>query len=258
MGRVRSNVEWRRNRPLKSHMTDIALDLHVHTTIGASDSQLDPDDLARIAIELGMTGMSLTEHDRVWDRHMLDAYRSRHGDLFVAAGMEVSTDLGHILAYGLPHYVSGIRRAGELRRVADNFGAFLVVAHPFRHWFDPVTFRRQGKEPPEMIASKLAGLPVLQLVDGIEVLNGANTERENRFALEMANYLGKPGTGGSDAHSTSGIGIYTTVFETSLESTEMMVSEMRAGRFHAARGLPDGRLRPFTLEEQPDARQAAD
>ena len=40
-----------------------ALDMHVHTTAGASDSQLDPDDLASVALGLGMSGMALTEHD---------------------------------------------------------------------------------------------------------------------------------------------------------------------------------------------------
>jgi predicted metal-dependent phosphoesterase TrpH len=239
-------------------MTQFALDMHVHTTYGASDSQLDPDDLGQIVLNLGMGGMTLTEHDRVWERHALDTYTKRHNDLFVAAGMEVSTDLGHILTYGLPHYVSGIRRATELRRVADEYGAYLVVAHPFRHWFDPVTFRRQGKEPPEMSIPKLSDLPVLQLVDGIEVLNGANTDRENRFALEMANFLGKPGTGGSDAHSTSGIGIYSTVFERPLESRDALVAELRAGRFFAAHGLRNGSLRRFSLHEPINAEQAAD
>jgi PHP-associated len=238
-------------------MTYFALDMHVHTTYGASDSQLDPHDLAGVALDLGMAGMTLTEHDRVWEHHRIESYRQQYETLFVGAGMEVSTDLGHILTYGLPHYVAGIRRAAELRRVADEFGAFLVVAHPFRHWFDPVTFRRFGKEPPEMIPSRMAELPVMQLVDGIEVLNGANTERENRFALEVSNYLGKPGTGGSDAHSRSGIGIYTTIFERAPASTAEMVHEMHAGRFHAARGLPDGRLRPFTLDDSQEPAEPA-
>lgn len=230
-------------------MVATVVDMHIHTTNGASDSQLDPEDLAQIAVTIGLTGISLTEHDRVWERHLLDGYRARHPALFAAAGMEVSTDLGHILAYGLPHYVSGIRRAQELRRVADEFGAFLVVAHPFRHWYDPVMHRRTGAEPPEMIASKLAARPVFQLVDGVEVLNGANTERENRIALEVAIHLGKPGTGGSDAHSSSGIGIFATVFDRSIETTAELVAEMRAGRFHAARGLPEGNLRPFSLDQ---------
>jgi predicted metal-dependent phosphoesterase TrpH len=201
--------------------------------------------------------MALTEHDRVWERHALAEFVGRHRHLFIASGMEVSTDLGHILAYGLPHYISGIRRATELRRVAYQYGAFLVAAHPFRHWFDPVTFRRRGQDPPEMTVEKLADLPLLQLVDGLEVLNGANTERENRFALDMATYLGKPGTGGSDAHSTSGIAIYTTVFERTLESPSALVDELKAGRFHAAQRLASGELRRFS-PELAGGEQAAD
>jgi predicted metal-dependent phosphoesterase TrpH len=238
-------------------MTAVALDLHIHTTYGASDSQLHPEDLARIATSLDIAGVTLTEHDRVWERHALAEFGQRHSHLFISSGMEVSTDLGHILAYGLPQYVPGIRRAEELRRVADEYGAFLVAAHPFRHWFDPVTFRRRGQEPPEMVVDKLAHMPLLQLVDGLEVLNGANTERENRFALDMAVYLGKPGTGGSDAHSTSGIGICTTVFERSLESASALVDELKAGRFHAAQRTADGELRRFSPQTSA-GEQAAD
>ncbi|SRR5579875_2577054 len=240
-------------------MPATVMDLHVHTTFGASDSQLDPNELARVATGIGLSGFTMTEHDRVWERHIVEGYRSVHPDLIAVPAMEVSTDLGHILAYGLPHYVSGIRRATELRRVADELGAFLVVAHPFRHWFDPVMHLRAGKEPPEMVANRLAELPVFQLVDGVEVLNGANTERENRIALEVALHLGKPGTGGSDAHSRSGIGIFTTVFERPVDTLSHLVAELHAGRFHAARGLPEGNLRPYTLNDvdpatvQPDA-----
>jgi len=229
-------------------MSGTIVDMHVHTTLGASDSQLEPDDLARIAVGMGLTGVTVTEHDRVWDRHTATRFRDKHAPLFVCPAMEVSTDLGHILTYGLPAYVPGIRRAVELRRAVDGVGGYMVAAHPFRHWFDPVTFRRQGKEPPVMDATALGSLPIFALVDAIEVLNGANTERENRFALEVATRLGKPATGGSDAHSTSGIGIYTTVFECELQSEANLLAELHAGRFYPARGLPEGRLRPFSLD----------
>jgi predicted metal-dependent phosphoesterase TrpH len=229
-------------------MPGTVLDMHVHTTRGASDSQLDPDDLARIARDIGLTGVTITEHDRVWDRHSTARFQERHSPLFMYPAMEVSTDLGHILTYGLAEYVPGIRRAAELRKAVDAVGGFMVAAHPFRHWFDPVTFRRRGLEPPEMDAEVLSRLPVFALVDALEVLNGANTERENRFALEVAKRLGKPGTAGSDAHSTSGIGIYTTVFERDLEGPRQLIDELHAGRFFAARGLPEGQLRAFSLD----------
>ena len=236
-------------------MPGTIIDMHLHTTAGASDSGLAPEDLAEEARTRGLTAVNITEHDRVWDAYKLNDYRERHRDLFVNNGMEVSTDLGHMIVVGLKQYVAGIRHAEELRRVRDDVGGFMVVAHPFRHWFDPVYFRKQGKEPftmtPEQAAERM---PVFQLVHAIEALNGANTPRENLFALRVAKALGKPVTGGSDAHSRSGIGFYCTVFEQQLATEEDLLRELHAGRFHAHHGLLQGNLTYFTensLEEAP-------
>ena len=222
------------------------IDMHIHTLRGASDSGLSPEDLAYQAKRRGLTGIHISEHDRLWDKFVLAEYREKNSDLLVANGMEVSTDVGHILALGLREYVGGIRRAETLRRVADEQGAFLIVAHPFRHFFDPVYFRRQGKEPFTLTPEQAARLPVFQLVDAIEVLNGANTVRENVFALRVAQELGKPGTGGSDAHSTQGIGFYCTVFDRDCASQEELLADLHARRFHPAHGLLDGNLQRFT------------
>jgi predicted metal-dependent phosphoesterase TrpH len=227
-------------------MSIVIIDMHLHTTRGASDSGLSPEDLASEAKRRGLTAVHISEHDRLWDRHTLEEYRHQHGDLLVCNGMEVSTDMGHILSLGLKEYVGGIRQLATLRRVADEQGAFLIVAHPFRHYFDPVYFRRQGKEPFTLTPEQAAKLPVFQLIDAVEVLNGANTLRENLFALRVAKTLGKPGTGGSDAHSTQGIGIFCTVFERGPASQDELLADMHAGRFHAAHGLLQGDLQRFT------------
>ncbi|HXF50844.1 MAG TPA: CehA/McbA family metallohydrolase [Dehalococcoidia bacterium] len=223
------------------------IDMHLHTTRGASDSNLDPEVLAQEAQRRGLTAVNITEHDRLWDRHSLDAFRERHPQLFINNGMEVSTDLGHMIVVGLPAYRAGIHQARELRRALDEVGGFMAVAHPFRHFFDPVYFRRQGKEPftmtPEEAAERMA---VFKLVDGIEVLNGANTPRENLFALKVAQYLGKTMTAGSDAHSHQGIGIYALVFEKAIRSERELLEELHAGRCVPHLGLLEGRLRPFT------------
>ena len=221
--------------------------MHVHTTKGASDSALRPEELASEALRLGLTGVNLSEHDRLWDPHALERYRERHR-LLVANGMEVSTDLGHILTLGLDRYVAGIRRAEELRRIVQEVGGYMIVAHPFRHLFDPAHFRRMGGEPFSLTPEQAARLPVFQLVDAVEALNGCNNLQENLFALRVAQVLGKPVTGGSDAHSNQGIGIYVTVFERELESEKQMLEELRAGRFHAAYGLRQGSLTRFSEE----------
>ena len=228
-------------------MPKIIIDMHIHTTRGASDSGLNPEDLASEAIRRGLTAVHISEHDRLWDRHTLEDYRRRHSDLVVCNGMEVSTDMGHILCLGLKEYVGGIRHLATLRRVADEQGAFLIVAHPFRHYFDPVYFRRQGKEPFTLTPKEAAAkLPVFQLVNAVEVLNGANTLRENLFALRVAQALGKQGTGGSDAHSTQGIGVFCTVLEREASRQQEVLAELHAGRFHAAHGLLESNLTRFT------------
>jgi hypothetical protein len=227
-------------------MPGTVIDMHMHTVLGAYDSSLKPEHLAEEAKRVGLSGVNITEHDRLWDPYVLERYRGEQAPLFVNNGMEVSTDMGHILAIGLTAYAPGIRRLAELRRVADEVGAVLIVAHPFRHFFDPVHFMRQGKKPLEMVPELLAKLPVFEYVDAIEVLNGCNTPRENVVALQVAKILGKPGTGGSDCHSTQGIGYYCTVFEDELETTEQMLHEMKAGRFHAAHDLAAGNLTAFT------------
>src|SRR5215210_685294 len=95
------------------------VDMHIHTTNGASDSQLRPEEMSAIAKQIGLTGVNVTEHDRVWDRYTADAFRRENPHLFLSPGMEVSTDLGHIIVVGLKEYVGGIRKCEELRRVVD-------------------------------------------------------------------------------------------------------------------------------------------
>jgi hypothetical protein len=221
------------------------VDMHVHTVRGASDSSLTPEQLLEEARRIGLTGVNITEHDRAWDDHEWERFRQRAEGIFLSRGMEVSTDLGHIIVVGLTRYVPGIRRATELRRVVDEVGGFMIAAHPFRHFFDPVHYHRDGRAPVEMTPEEAARLPVFQLVDEIEVANGGCTLRENLFALQVARILGKKGIGASDCHSTNGLGCFVTVFEEELESQEHMLALLREGRYYPAAGLNVGHLRPF-------------
>lgn len=209
------------------------LDMHVHSAVASSDSTLDPHKLPGLGREAGLTGVNISEHDKMWDRHLRAAYRAEHTDFFVNFSMEVSTDLGHMIAIGLPAYVGGIRRAEKLREELDAVGGFLIVAHPFRHVFDNVTAMRKDAVPFELTPAEAARLPVFQLADAIEIANGCNTPRENYFAHEVARELGLPTTGGSDAHSESGIGYYATGFERELRSEAELLEELHAGRFQA-------------------------
>jgi predicted metal-dependent phosphoesterase TrpH len=221
------------------------LDMHVHTKGASSDSMLDPDDLPEIVQSAGLTGVNITEHDKVWEPGQQSAFRGLHPDFFVNFAMEVSTDHGHMLAVGLREYVGGIRRAEKLREELDKVGGFLIVAHPFRHVFDPVTAMRKGGKPFDLTPEQAAELPVFKIVHAIEVANASNTPQENEFAYEVAKILGIPRTGGSDAHSNTGVGNFAAGFEQVLTGPEHLLEELHAGRFEAVHRTPSGRVVRF-------------
>ncbi len=238
-------------------MPGAIVDMHVHTVRGASDSSLTPEQLTEAARRIGLTGVNICEHDRVWDVRQIEEFRQQSG-LFVSRGMEVSTDMGHMIVIGLDSYLPGIRKATELRRAVDEAAGFMIVAHPFRHFFDPIHFRRDGRPPFEMTPEEAAErMPVFRLVDDLEVANGGCTPQENQFALRVARLLGRRGIGASDCHSTQGVGCFVTVFEEELcdpsaslrAGQAHMLELLRVGRYRACEGLTTGELRPYA--EQP-------
>jgi hypothetical protein len=230
-------------------MPGTIVDMHVHTVRGASDSSLTPEQLTEVAHRVGLTGVNICEHDRVWRVRQIEEFRQQSG-LFVSRGMEVSTDMGHMIVIGLDSYLPGIRKAMELRRAVDKAGGFMIVAHPFRHFFDPIHFRRDGRPPFEMTPEEAAErMSVFRLVDELEVANGGCTSQENQFALRVARVLGKRGIGASDCHSTQGVGCFVTVFEEELRDQAHMLEMLRASRYQAHEGLNTGQLRAYA--EQP-------
>lgn len=206
------------------------LDLHIHTSWNSADSNLSPLELIREAKRLGLDGVVVTEHDRGWDRFKARELAAEYDFIFLR-GMEVSTDLGHILAYGLEEYVSGIQRAEKLRRVVEDMGGATVVAHPFRRAFTPDF--RHGKEPTPLTLEEAARRPVFDLVDGVEVCNGGSIDRENKFAMEVCERLGFAPTGGSDAHSELGIGCYATQFDDTIRTEADVIAALKQGRCRA-------------------------
>ena len=67
---------------------------------------------------MGLTGVNISEHDRVWEPHLLEEFRQRSG-LFVSRGMEVSTDMGHMIVIGLDSYDLRLRDRFAIEVFAD-------------------------------------------------------------------------------------------------------------------------------------------
>jgi predicted metal-dependent phosphoesterase TrpH len=233
------------------------IDMHLHTNRAGPHSNLDPLTLIREAKRIGLGGVLVTEHDQTWQRYNARELAEEH-DFVVLRGMEVTTDLGHVVVIGLDQYIGGIHRAKNLQQVARDHGGFTIGVHPYRRLVDSGYRDRNGRPIQPIALSQGLDLPVLEFVDEIETMNGATSERENDFAWQIARRTGFQGTGGSDAHSIHGIGCCATVFEADIRNEEDLIRELRAKRFYSIntllQGSADAYAGPrYVFEDEPAA-----
>ena len=223
-------------------------DLHVHTVKGSSDSSLSPSQLIGEAERIGLNGVCLAEHGGGWNDDLVDQ-EFGVSKLTVIPALEVTTNMGHVIAIGLRSHAPGIHKIDVLREVVDEVGGLLISAHPLRNFFNAPPFNvnllyREWSSQPNNV-EEASEHDLFSFVALIEVTNGANSERENRFTSDIANYLGINGTGGSDSHSVQGIGKSLTVFENQITDQASLISELKAGKFYPAEGLNIGNLKPI-------------
>jgi len=197
------------------------IDLHTHTKCGSVCSDLTPGELVERAKQLGVDAVCLTEHNRTWNADTLKEVRRAYR-FPVFGGVEVKTNHGYILVFGLREFNPDLWRAEKLRRIVDEIGGIMIAAHPIRAVF------------PKLSVSQLAERPLFQLIDEIETCNGASSKAENDLASQVCKCLQCQGVGGSDAHQVTEVGRCVTVFERVIETEEQLVAELKAKRFRPA------------------------
>ena len=143
--------------------------------------------------------------------------------------MELNTDAGHVLAFGLEHYIFGMHKPEFLVDVASKEGGALIAAHPYRRRFleEPARVFEQRQR---MMDSALRET-LLHKCDAIESVNGRGSTAENAFSEELACMLHKPITGGSDAHKLDQVGTAATIFQNNVNGVSDLVKEIRDGNF---------------------------
>jgi predicted metal-dependent phosphoesterase TrpH len=198
----------------------VVIDLHLHTFPASPCSVARVDDVIKEAKKIGLDGICLTDHNYIWDEAHVTALREKH-DFLVLRGNEITTDQGDVLVFGLETPIHGIIKLEELRSMVLEAEGFIIAAHPFRG------FLLFGSERLGLTPQSAMERPLFRWVDGIEVLNSKVTERENGMAREVAERLGLPGTGGSDAHRVSEIGLYATRFEAKIKDERDLVEALK-------------------------------
>ena len=191
------------------------IDMHTHTSVYSTDSNLLPHDALARAAERGLDAVILTEHDVVWPADRTARLAEQVG-IVVLPGVEVTTELGHVLVYGLPSLVPRITDAKRLRTLCNEQNALMFLAHPAR---DP------GLRVPRA---------AMDLFDGVEGLNGCDGPLQNQSASSRGRSRPLPPIGGSDSHAMHEVATAATEFAATIETLDDLMAALRSGDYRPA------------------------
>ena len=199
------------------------IDTHCHTKY-SYDNWLEPLDLIRRAKLLGIGAVCITEHYSFEISEPVEQIGRDEG-LLVLRGVEISTNRGHLLAYGVED--DGWNSWGrdnylpldEVIARINALGGICVPAHPFRE---------------VGLASLLKGIFDLDGIAAVESHNGNNSEDDNQLAMLAAVRMDLPMLGGSDCHKTAAVGRCATEFVDSITCMADFIAAVRGGRCRGA------------------------
>jgi predicted metal-dependent phosphoesterase TrpH len=203
------------------------IDLHTHTHPGSWDSYLTPDELIERSKQAGIGGLVLSEHDWAWDPEEVKRLAKRH-DFLVLPGMEINTEDGHILVYGMHRYVYGMHRSHELAGHVLEDDGVMIAAHPYRRQHP---WNWESEKEWEDALDRARHNMGYRFISAMEVGNGRGKTQENTFAVAIAETMGFHGTAATDSHATADIGKAVTYFEAKIETEQDLIDAIRGGRF---------------------------
>lgn len=193
------------------------IDLHTHTSRYSACSSLTPERLVTLAAAAGLDAICLTEHDQLWPEAEARALGAAAG-LIVLRGMEVTTELGHALVYGLEQPPSGMFLASSLSAAVRAFGGLIALAHP----------ARAGQ--PAVSAADRA-----RLFDCVEALNGSDGPEQNAAAAGYTAVPALSGIAGSDCHAEAEVGTVATRLPYDVTTERELIAALRLNRHDLAR-----------------------
>jgi len=208
------------------------IDLHIHTAPLSACSYIDPQELIQEARRFNLDGICLTEHQVVWDPDEVSQMAEAAG-IRIFRGNEFTTNQGDILVFGYDEDIKELLIIQDLRDKVTAAGGYMIAAHPFRG------FKTFGIGQLQMTVEQACKRKVLEFVDAVETGNGKLSPDENEMACKVAEKLGLPGTGGSDAHRIDEIATWLTDFDKDIEDENDLLRELHAGRFKAVQNTDD-------------------
>ena len=187
-------------------------DFHIHTREYSDCSISSAEEVCLRAVEAGLAGIALTEHD-VW-RPAADIQELQHRfpALTIIQGIEYSCPEGHFLVFlpngengNLPYWSSVVDLVPLVRR----HGGIVIWAHPFR------------------FSSKLPGWLEHTQPDGMEVASSNMHRQAEAMAKKVAVNRGLLTFRNSDAHDAYLVGRYGNELDIHLTCVEDFIEYVR-------------------------------
>ena len=188
------------------------IDTHIHERTFSSDSSLALEDIVSRAIEMGLDGVCITDHESNGLMEIATAYSSKTGFLIIV-GAEILTYEGDLTVFGVDHLPEKKLHAQDMIDLALNVGGVAISAHPFRQ-----NNRGMGNS-----IRNVKGL------SGLEAFNGSTTPHNNLYAYGLSAELSLPAFGASDAHEIRAVGRYATVFPDRIRDTADFIEAVKNG-----------------------------
>lgn len=189
-------------------------DMHVHSKY-SFDNNAEPEEIILAAVEQGFDGIVFTEHDTYEGSEPVEPLKTKYGKyITILRGMEFSASSSHILVYGIKEDLRSLEGASDEVFIEEvhRKGGIAIPAHPFRFG----------------LGYSLADIKGLSAIEG---MNGHNSPKENKLAIDMATKLSVPFIGGSDAHQPERVGFGYTEFFADNINDDNIVEVLKSGRY---------------------------
>ncbi|MFX0061353.1 MAG: PHP-associated domain-containing protein [Candidatus Hermodarchaeota archaeon] len=187
-------------------------DLHNHTSPYSPCSHISFHEMCKY-VSGRLSGFAITDHDYIppvnktkrLKQHVLTKL-----DLILLYGVEISTQEGELLAFGIFEALPSNLPARQVIKIIHDLGGVIIAAHPWRI------------SPLHPVGSGV-GEKVYELdLDALEI-NGLTNKGDNELVRRAAKELNLPTIGGSDAHRITGMNrVATAVFEPLLNETDLV------------------------------------
>lgn len=190
-------------------------DFHIHSRV-SNDANINPEDLAKRAKDLGFDVIALTNHDTIKGyEELVNAKERLCPDLIVFRGVEIDTEEGEIIALGIEDEIPKKMDLIETCKMVRDQGGFIILPHLFDRL-------RKG-----------LGSSAEKIIDYVDAIEGFNSrslfDSFNRKNVSFAKKTGKPVVSGSDSHFIEEFGSAYTLLDSGRKKREILES-VKKGR----------------------------